>query len=65
MNSRERIRSALRHNQTEILPVDFGATDVTGIHASVVSRLRDYYGLSNDPPVKIVEPYIDNIFFIV
>jgi len=57
MNSRERIRSALKHNQTEILPVDFGATDVTGIHASVVSRLRDYYGLSNDPPVKIVEPY--------
>ncbi len=57
MNSRERVQLALSHKETDRLPVDFGATSVTGISASVVSKLRDYYGLSNDPPVKVVEPY--------
>lgn len=57
MNSRERVQLALSHKETDRVPIDFGATSVTGITASVVSKLRDYYGLSNDPPVKVVEPY--------
>lgn len=57
MNSRERIEKTLSHKQPDRAPIDFGATVVTGISASVVSKLRDYYGLSNDPPVKIIEPY--------
>jgi len=57
MNSRERVQLALSHKETDRVPIDFGATSVTGITASVVSKLRDYYGLSNDPPAKVVEPY--------
>lgn len=57
VNSRKRIKLVLDHRETDKIPIDFGATAVTGISASVVSKLRDYYGLSNDPPVKIIEPY--------
>jgi hypothetical protein len=56
MNSRERIRKALLHQQPDKLPVDFGATPVTGIHASMVYKLRQYYGLDTPgTPVKVVE----------
>jgi hypothetical protein len=57
MNSRKRIKLALDHKEPEGIPVDFGSTTVTGISASIVSKLRDHYGLSNDPPVKVIEPY--------
>jgi len=36
--------------------VDFGSAPVTGIHAVVVEKLRDYYGLEKKP-VKVIEPY--------
>ena len=56
MTSRERIRKAISHQQPDKLPVDFGATAVTGIHVSMVYKLRQFYGL-DDPgtPVKVVE----------
>ena len=57
MNSRQIIKLALDHEETDKIPIDFGSTPVTGISASIVSKLRDYYGLSNDPPAKVVEPY--------
>jgi len=57
MDSRQRIEKTLNHKEPDRIPVDFGATPVTGVSASVVSKLRDYYGLSNDPPVKVIEPY--------
>lgn len=58
MTPRERVRAALNHRQPDRVPVDFGSTMVTGISASVVSRLRSAYGL-DDPGarVKVVEPY--------
>ena len=56
MTSRERLRTALEHRQPDRLPIDFGASFITGIHCSVVENLRRHYGL--DPhPVKICEPY--------
>ncbi|MEW6073801.1 MAG: uroporphyrinogen decarboxylase family protein [Planctomycetota bacterium] len=58
MNSRERVRRALEHAEPDRIPLDLGATPVTGMHVQSVYRLRQ--GLGLDPPgtpVKIVEPY--------
>ncbi len=58
MNSRERIKAALAHRQPDKLPIDFGGTLVTGIHVSMVYKLRQYYGLdSPGTPVKVAEPF--------
>ena len=56
MTSRERVRAALRHQTPDAIPIDFGATAVTGIHASCVAALREHYGLERRP-VKVHEPY--------
>lgn len=58
MNSRERVRLALNHREGDSVPLDLGATPVTGMHASSVYRLRQ--ALQLDPlgtPVKVIEPY--------
>jgi len=57
MDSRERATKALNHEETDRVPIDFGATPVTGISASIVSKLRDYYKLYNKIPVKVIEPF--------
>jgi uroporphyrinogen-III decarboxylase len=54
--SRERIVAALNHKQPDRVPIDFGATMVTGVHASCVAELRDHYGLEKRP-VRIHEPF--------
>jgi len=54
--SRERLADALGHRQPDRIPIDFGGTMCTGIHASCVAELRDYYGLEKRP-VKIHEPF--------
>lgn len=56
MTSRQRIRAAIAHQQPDKLPIDFGGCFITGIHCSVVEKLRDYYGLEKRP-VKVCEPY--------
>jgi hypothetical protein len=38
------------------VPIDFGSTGVTGMHATCVAGLREYFGLEKRP-VKIHEPY--------
>jgi hypothetical protein len=58
MNSRERLEAALNHAQPDRVPVDFGATFVTGIHVSAVARLRR--AVLGDRPghrIKVCEPY--------
>jgi len=58
MNSRQRVRKALRHEQPDYVPLDLGASAVTGMHVSAVYLLRQ--ALRLDPPgtpVKVVEPY--------
>jgi hypothetical protein len=54
MTSRERLVAALNHKQPDQVPIDFGATVCSGIHASCVGILRDYYGLEKRP-VRIHE----------
>ncbi len=58
MNSRQRVEAALRHQQPDLVPLDLGASPVSGMHVSAVYQLRQSLGL--DPPgtpVKVVEPY--------
>lgn len=54
--SREIVRQSLNHRGGSRIPVDFGATSVTGIHCRVVESLRRHYGLE-ERPVRIIEPF--------
>jgi uroporphyrinogen-III decarboxylase len=56
MTSRERVVTSLNHRTPDRVPVDFGGTAVTGMHASCVAALREYFGLEQRP-VKVHEPY--------
>lgn len=56
MTSKERVQASLNHKQPDKIPLDFGSTAVTGMHASVVAALRDHYGLEKRL-VKVHEPY--------
>lgn len=57
MDMREKIKKYLNREKIDLIPVDFGSTPVTGIAVNIVSKLRDYYGLPNETPVKVIEPY--------
>ncbi len=58
MTARERVRAALAHREPDKVPMDFGATVVTGIAAGILYRLRQELGLdAPGEPVKVVEPY--------
>lgn len=54
--SRRRVLETMDHRQPDRIPIDFGSTAVTGVHASCVAALRDHYGLEKRL-VKIHEPY--------
>ncbi len=56
MTPRERVLAALRHEQSDGVPIDFGGSAVTGVHASCVAALRNHYGLEKRP-VRVHEPY--------
>ena len=58
MNSRQRVQKALRHEEPDRVPLDLGASAVTGMHVSSVYQLRQAYQLDRPgTPVKVVEPY--------
>ena len=56
MTHQDRVITALSHQHTGTVPVDFGSTAVTGMHVSCVAALRRHYGLARRP-VKVHEPY--------
>src|SRR5580704_880933 len=56
ITSRDRLDTTLSHRQPDRIPIDFGGTAVTGVHASCIAALRDYYGLE-ERPVRIHEPF--------
>lgn len=56
MTGRECLIASLNHKEPDRIPIDFGGTSVTGMHASCVAALRDYYGLEKRP-VRIHEPF--------
>ncbi len=58
MNSRERVRLSLNHQEPDRVPLDLGGGPTTGMHVSSVYLLRQ--ALQLDPPgtpVKVIEPY--------
>jgi len=58
MNSRLRVETALNHRRPDYVPLDLGASPVTGMHVSSVYALRQALGLDRPgTPVKVVEPY--------
>ena len=50
MNSRERLLTALNHQEPDRIPFDLGSTQVTGIHVIAYQRLREYLGLPHVEP---------------
>ena len=58
MNSRQRIEAALNHRQPDRVPLDLGASPVSGMQVSCVYKLRQALGLDKPgTPVKVIEPY--------
>jgi len=58
LTSRERVNRALNHQESDRVPVDLGASPVTGMQVDTVYRLRQSLGLdAPGTPVKVVEPY--------
>ena len=56
MNSRERVKKVLNHQQGDKVAVDFGATPVTGMHVRCIESLRGHFGLEKRA-VKVCDPY--------
>ncbi len=54
MTSRERVIAALEHREPDRVPIDLGASIVTGIHCEALVRLRRRLGLA-DRPVRIYD----------
>ena len=50
MNSRERVRCAINHQEPDRVPIDLGGSRVTGIHVDEYCELAKYYGLDVLPP---------------
>lgn len=53
---RKEVMDALEHRTPSRIPIDFGGTNCSGMHASCVAQLREYYGLEKRL-VKVYEPY--------
>jgi len=45
MNSRERVLKAIRHEEPDKVPIDFGGMRSTGIMASAYNKLKKYLGI--------------------
>ncbi|MCL5669725.1 MAG: methyltransferase, partial [Acidobacteria bacterium] len=58
MTSRERVHRVLGHKEPDRVPLDLGASAVTGMHVDTVYKLRQALGLDEPrTPVKVTEPY--------
>ncbi len=55
MNSRERLRTAINHKEPDRIPLDMGATVVTGIHWEAYKNLREYLQFSDEKEIKIMD----------
>jgi uroporphyrinogen-III decarboxylase len=56
MTSRERLRAAINHTTPDRVPIDFGSTSVSGMHAICVEALRKRLGLP-ERPVRMHHTY--------
>lgn len=51
MSHRERVLAALRHEQTDRVPIDFGGTYTTTIYYAVYERLKQHLGLQHETSI--------------
>ncbi len=57
ITSRQRVRLAIEHQETDRVPLDLAGTTVTGMHVTTVYRLRQALGLDGPgTPVRVIEP---------
>jgi hypothetical protein len=56
MTSRERVRRAIRHEQTDRVPLDLGSTLVTGIQASAYAGLKKALGITGGV-TRVYDPF--------
>jgi hypothetical protein len=54
-NGAKRVRDALKHQLPDRVPLDLGATFVSGIHVSCVTALHRHYNIQKGP-VKVIDP---------
>jgi hypothetical protein len=57
MTSRERLQKTLNHRQPDRVCVDFGGTWISGIHASIVHRLKQQLIGPHASLTRVHEPY--------
>ncbi|MEJ2007064.1 MAG: uroporphyrinogen decarboxylase family protein [Acidobacteriota bacterium] len=58
MTSRERVQMVLKHKEPDHVPLDLGASAVTGMQVDTIYRLRQALRLDErGTPVKVTEPY--------
>ena len=58
MNSRQRVLLALNHQPVDRVAVDMGGTFCSGVHVSIIAKLRQALCLDKaDEPVKVIEPH--------
>jgi uroporphyrinogen decarboxylase len=50
MNSRDRVKLALDHRETDHVPLDLGGTGLTTMHLTAYQNLRKYLGLPVGQP---------------
>jgi uroporphyrinogen decarboxylase len=53
MRPKERVLTALAHQEADRVPVDFAATTVTGITYPAYQKLREYLGLESEKEARI------------
>jgi uroporphyrinogen decarboxylase len=56
MNSRERVRAALAHKETDRIPIDLGGMTSSGISALAYCELKQYLGLDQSSPTVFDVP---------
>jgi len=61
MTHRERVLSALRHEQTDRVPIDFGSTRDSTILKPGYLKLRDHLGIAKDSPVKLISRFLQAV----
>ena len=55
MTGKERLQAVLNHRNADRIALDFGGTNVTGMHCRIMEALRQHYGL-DEHPVYVYEP---------
>jgi len=57
MNSRERVRLAVNHQQPDRVPLDLGSVESTGIAASAYAALKAHLGMHVGKPVRVSDVF--------